>query len=255
MGNGERTAFRDDYPRELQPLVVNLNLLIENERRQREKYRERMADLSHSLKTPLSVLKGFGADVAASDLRADRLNLVEDIGDQINKMNNIVDYQLRRAVSSGQNISFVAIALAPEVENVLAALDKVYADKQVLAELQIDASISLFADEGDLAEILGNILDNAYKHCKERVMTTAERVVLADGRLSIRLIVEDDGLGVPKNKRKDILRRGIRLDSAYSGQGFGLSIVANIVNSYKSQITIDESSMGGARFTIDFPAH
>ena len=80
---------------------------------------------------------------------------------------NIIEYQLRRAVSSGQNISFVAIALAPEVESVLAALDKVYADKQVVAELQIDSSLSLFADEGDLAEVLGNILDNAYKHCQK----------------------------------------------------------------------------------------
>jgi two-component system sensor histidine kinase PhoQ len=255
MGNGERSAFQDDYPRELQPLVVNLNLLIDNERRQREKYRERMADLSHSLKTPLSVLKGFGADVAASDLRADRLNLVKDIGEQINKMSNIVDYQLRRAVSSGQNISFVAIALAPEVENVLAALDKVYADKQVLAELQIDSSISIFADEGDLAEVLGNILDNAYKHCKEKVMTTAAHVVLADGHSGIRLVVEDDGLGIPKKKRRDILKRGVRLDSAHAGQGFGLSIVANIVNSYKGVINVDDSPMGGARFTIDFPTH
>ena len=255
MGHGAQSVFRENYPRELQPLVINLNLLIDNERRQREKYRERMADLSHSLKTPLSVLKGFGEDVAANNLREDRLNLVDDIDEQIDKMSNIIEYQLRRAVSSGQNISFVAIPLEAEVEKVLAALDKVYTDKQVKAEMQIDSSISIFADEGDLAEVLGNMFDNAYKHCREKVMTTAGRVVLADSRPGIRIIVEDDGFGVPKEKRRDILKRGVRLDSTHAGQGFGLSIVANIVSSYRGVITIDRSSLGGARFTIDFPTH
>ncbi len=253
MGRGEQVAFRNDYPRELQPLIANLNLLIDNERRQREKYRERMADLSHSLKTPLSVLKGVEAEIVRNDVQASSRSLVGSISEQTDKMSNIIEYQLRRAVSSSQNISFVAINLAPEVESVLAALDKVYADKQVVAELQIESSVSVFADEGDLAEVLGNILDNAYKHCQKKVMTAAESIVLEDGRPGIRITIEDDGLGIPENKRDAILERGVRLDSAGAGQGFGLSIVANIITSYNGAITISESSMGGALFTIDFP--
>lgn len=255
MGRGESESLGGDYPRELQPLVSNVNLLIENERRQREKYRDRMADLSHSLKTPLSVLKGLELDIAesADAMEVDRQSLVARLGQQIEKMNSIVDYQLRRAVSSGQNISLSAIPLLPEIETLLGALDKVYTEKQIISELQVASDIVVFADEGDLAELLGNILDNAYKNCERRVMTRAENLMLENGKPGVRIAIEDDGPGVPKAKRSSVLKRGVRLDTTRAGQGFGLAIVADIVSTYGGTIAITDSVLGGALFTLELP--
>ena len=253
MGQGESRSLGGSYPTELRGLVNNVNLLIDNERRQREKYRDRMADLSHSLKTPLSVLKGLELDITEGDLRADPQALVGRLSRQVEKMRAIIDYQLRQAVSSGQHISFVAIPLAPEVASTLDALDKVYAHKQVAAELDIDESVQIYADEGDLAEVLGNLLDNAYKYCAHKVMTRASVVILANGQECVRITIEDDGAGVPVAKRGDILRRGVRLDSTHAGQGFGLAIVADIVATYQGAVTVGESALGGALFTLELP--
>ncbi len=254
MGRGESQDLGGDYPKELLRLVANVNLLIDNERRQREKYRDRMADLSHSLKTPLSVLKGLESDIVEQEDTIDRHSLVGSLGRQVEKMRSIIDYQLRRAVSSGHSSSVSAISLAPEVEQILDALDKVYSDKQVSAELQIDTDITLLVDEGDLAELLGNTLDNAYKHCRHRVMAQARRVELADGRSAIQIMIEDDGAGIPADKRDSILKRGVRLDSTHAGQGFGLAIVAEIVSSYQGSVVIGESALGGALFTLELPS-
>jgi len=253
MGQGESRSLEGRYPSELRGLVSNVNLLIDNERRQREKYRDRMADLSHSLKTPLSVLKGLEQDITEGDLAADPQALVGRLNQQVDKMRGIIDYQLRQAVSAGKNISFVAIPLAPEVLNTLDALDKVYAHKGVAAELEIDDDIQVFADEGDLAEILGNVLDNAYKYCTRKVMTRATVVTLGSDQVCVRITIEDDGAGVPLAKRGEILRRGVRLDSTHAGQGFGLAIVADIIASYQGIVTVGESASGGALFTLELP--
>ncbi len=253
MSRGDSVSLEGDYPPELRLLVKNVNLLVENERRQREKYRDRMADLSHSLKTPLSVLKGLEIDLDETNKGLDPVALRQSLGRQTEKMRSIIDYQLRRAVSAGQNISLSAIALKPELLQILDALDKVYADKRALAELEVDDQIAVLMDPGDLAEILGNLLDNAYKHCDYKIMTRARINQTEGGASRICLTVEDDGPGIPPEKRKSILKRGVRLDSSVEGQGFGLSIVGDIVNSYSGAITIGESSLGGALFALDLP--
>jgi two-component system sensor histidine kinase PhoQ len=253
MSRGDSISLGGDYPRELKTLVRNVNLLIENERRQRERYRERMADLSHSLKTPLSVLKGLETDLHDPKEPLDVHTLQQSLGRQTEKMRGIIDYQLRRAVSSGQNMSMSAIHLEPELIQILDALDKVYADKQVLAELEIEDQVAVLMDPGDLAEVLGNLLDNAYKHCRHKVMTLATVKSQSNGPSRIFLTVEDDGSGIPAAKRRSILQRGVRLDTSVEGQGFGLSIVGDIIGTYRGSITIGESPLGGALFTLELP--
>ena len=253
MSRGDSISLGGDYPRELKTLVRNVNLLIENERRQRERYRERMADLSHSLKTPLSVLKGLETDLHDADQALDLPSLQQSLGRQTEKMRGIIDYQLRRAVSSGQNMSMSAIPLKPELIQILDALDKVYADKQVHAELELEDRVAVLMDPGDLAEILGNLLDNAYKHCQNKVMTRAKLEPRSNGPSRIILTVEDDGSGIPAAKRGSILQRGVRLDTSVEGQGFGLSIVGDIIATYHGSITISESPLGGALFALELP--
>lgn len=254
MNNHKITSLTGNYPKELQPLTQNLNLLINNERRLRQRYKDRMADLSHSLKTPLAVLNGIEHDVDDDGEPITREQLLDKIKMQVSRMNSSVEYQLQRAVLSKQPIRFVKIPIASEVNNLIAALDKVYLEKKVTASITVDDKLCFYGDENDLIELLGNLLDNAYKHCRHRVGASA---VLNDNDAAPMLVihVEDDGDGIPANRRAEILQRGVRLDTQLSGQGLGLAIIKDIVTSYNGSLQIEDSVMGGARFTVTLPAH
>ena len=254
MNKGHRESLEGDYSMELYPLTSNLNLLIENERRQRERYRERMADLSHSLKTPLSVLRAIEVDIDESGQPISRQEIIDTVARQVGRMSDIVDYQLQRAVASDQKISFLAIPLASEVELIVRALDKVYAGSEISTTIDIAEDFSVYADENDVAEVLGNLLDNAYKYSNDQVKIVASKLVGADGETSIVICVEDDGVGIPLSQQADILQRGIRLDSSQEGQGFGLAIAAEIISTYSRKISVADSVLGGAKFTFEFPA-
>ncbi|MFK8050951.1 MAG: ATP-binding protein [Halioglobus sp.] len=253
MNKGELQSFRGSYPKELKPLTENLNLLVANERRQRKRYRDRMADLSHSLKTPLSVLRGIESDIDESGQPISRAELVQTLSRQVGRMSNIVDYQLQRAVSGGEFTSFVATNVADQVESIVSALNKVYFEKGISVEVGVDPQLSFYGDENDLTELLGNLADNAYKHCQKKVCITAVKDMDETGGMQLLIIVEDDGPGVPDTQRERILRRGVRLDSNLEGQGFGLAIVVEIVDSYKGSLTIADSASGGAMFVVKLP--
>jgi two-component system sensor histidine kinase PhoQ len=253
MNKGEIDTLNRQYPKELKPLTTNLNLLIDNERHQRERYRNRMADLSHSLKTPLSVLRGIESDIDSQGQPISRQNVIDTLSKHVVRMTEIVDYQLQRAISNGAPTVFTAIDVAEKAKDIILALDKVYANKNITIESHIENGLSFYGDENDLIEIMGNLLDNAYKHGQLSVRLTASKVVSSKGYPQLVLTFEDDGCGVPSAKRQTILQRGVRLDSSGEGQGFGLSIVADIVNSYQGVIAIDSSTLGGAMFNITIP--
>lgn len=248
MNRRELSSLAGNYPKELQPLTNNLNRLIDNERRQRQRYRDRMADLSHSLKTPLSVLRGVESDTDENGQVISREQLLDTLHRQVSRMSDIVDYQLQRAVVNGQQSSFIATPIAEKATSIIAALDKVYADKAISTEINIDNNLAFYGDENDLIEILGNLLDNAYKHGKQQVTISAQ---LSNDFL--QLSIEDDGEGVPESRHKDILKRGVRLDSTSEGQGFGLAIAVEIINSYQGNISIGRSTLNGAKFNVDIP--
>ena len=249
MNAGESNSLSGAYPRELQPLINNVNNLISNERRQRERYRTRMADLSHSLKTPLSVLRGIAGDTDNGGAAISRDQILNTLARQVDRMDLTVNHQLQSAVASEQAVSFIAQPLAQEVATIIAALGKVYHDKPIAVEVGIAPSLSFFGDENDLAEILGNLLDNAYKYAYRRVKVSAAKKI-SDVHTQLWLQVEDDGPGVPSAERSSILRRGVRLDSNAEGQGIGLAMVREIIASYQGSIEIGESTLGGALFKL-----
>jgi len=259
MNRGESDSLSGAYPGELQPLINNVNSLIGNERRQRERYRTRMADLSHSLKTPLSVLRGIAGDTDEHGAAISRDAILDTVARQVDRMDLTVNHQLQSAVTSDQAVSFSAQPLAQEVDIIVGALGKVYRDKRIDVEIDIDQTLSFYGDENDLAEILGNLLDNAFKHAQRRVKVsaglhrgeiTAATNSINEMRSQLWLQIEDDGPGVPLAERASILRRGVRLDSSAEGQGIGLAVVREIVGSYQGAIDIGESTMGGALFSV-----
>jgi two-component system sensor histidine kinase PhoQ len=252
MNMGELQSLTGRYPKELQPLTANLNQLIKNERLQRERYRDRMADLSHSLKTPISVLHGIASDTDHEGKPISRQQILETLQRQVSRMRNIVDHQLQRAVTTGRQTGLVVTAVRDEVDSIVSALDKVYYEKGVRAIVQIETTTGFYGDENDLLELLGNLLDNAYKHCHKQVKISGH-VSEEDADTTLVLNVEDDGPGVPQAMRTTILRRGVRLDSTAEGQGLGLAIVVDIVSSYNGHISVGDSSLGGALFTLTIP--
>ncbi|WP_237134706.1 ATP-binding protein [Pseudohongiella sp. O18] len=250
---GDSETLGEDYPRELNAVTTNLNLLIQSERKQQQRYRTTLGDLAHSLKTPLAVIQGemaglrSGPDHAgatASDtVRADVIQ------EQLDAMNQIVGYQLQRAVR-GDNTSALArqVNLAEATARVARALEKVYADKSVKITQQVDEQTFFLGDERDLMEVLGNLMDNACKYGRGRVLVSSSSVGTDSGAAQLR--VEDDGSGILPEANELVLQRGVRLDTLPQGQGIGLAVVADIVHSYGGQIQIERSSLGGAAVIV-----
>lgn len=239
LEQGRRAALPEHYPQELQPLATNLNQLLSREQQQRERYRNTLGDLAHSLKTPLAVLR---QEVAAEN--PDRTLLDE----QIARMDQLIGYQLQRAVASGPHQLQQKIALRPVIEKLANTFIKVYFDKQPEFDIHIPRDCECRADEADLLEFLGNLLDNACKACRRKIAIGASA-----NEHWLLIVIEDDGPGIPEHKRTDILQRGQRADSYQPGQGIGLAVVIDILDSYSAELDIGDSPLGGARFSIRWP--
>ena len=246
--SGQADGLSRDYPKELQGVTQNLNLLVDNERRQRERYRNTMADLAHSLKTPLAILNGM--DVETSE-REQTQHLVRE---QVDRMNQIIGYQLQRAVSATPNSILKGISLVAPVNKILTALEKVYRDRSVKVVTLIDEKAFFHGDQGDLMEMMGNLLDNAFKYGDDQIQITAKPVINdSEKRPGLEVLIEDNGPGVPDAKKQTLFKRGERADTQQSGQGIGLAVVSDIVSSYGGDIRIEDSPLGGSCFKVLLP--
>ena len=239
---GRQEYLEGRYPTEINGVTRSLNILLSEERQQRERYRTTLADLAHSLKTPLAILK---AEAQKPNQTVEQV--AEALDQQVTRMTDIVSYQLERAVSSSSKLFRNTTPIKPVAEKLLAAVRQVYRGKDIeFLEEVADAEFS--GDERDLMELLGNLLDNACKYGQGQV-----RLIAAVVDNQIQLTVEDNGQGIPASDRNRVLERGLRLDSRESGQGIGLAIVAEIVARYRGDITIEHSTLGGAKVVARFP--
>ncbi|MBI5041360.1 MAG: hypothetical protein HZB57_09245 [Gammaproteobacteria bacterium] len=238
---GERELLSGDYPRELRGLTDNLNALLKTERGRLSRYRDALADLAHSLKTPLAVLRGAGPQPTQG---ADLEQLVRE---QTERMSQIVDYQLQRAATSGRTTLMAPVAIATLLQRIFNSLEKVYADRHLTLTLNADSALQFRGDEADLMELCGNLLDNACKWAAARVTATAHLHDVGDGQ-ELVVCIEDDGPGIAPEKRAAVLGRGVRVDSSVPGQGIGLAVARDIASAYGGRIDIEHSeSLGGAR--------
>ena len=246
---GERSQLAENYPQELHGVTNNLNVLIETERKQQQRYRTTLGDLAHSLKTPLAVIAGIMQTLSRKQKESgEQLGAVEE---QLSRMNQIVSYQLQRAVQSNQSSALARqVLVKPVVEKVLDALAKVYRDKSVSVAKQLDAQALFHGDERDLLEVLGNVLDNAFKYGrgKVRISTDSE----SDEFQGLEIVIEDNGYGISEQKQEFVLQRGARADTLVQGQGIGLAVVTDIVSSYEGAIVVGSSDLGGAKITMRF---
>lgn len=242
-----REHLNPQTTRELTSLVTNLNRLLTSERERYDKYRTTLTDLTHSLKTPLAVLQS-----TLRSLRTDKMTVSQAepvMLEQISRISQQIGYYLHRASMRGGNVlmSRELHSVAPLLDNLTSALNKVYQRKGVTITLDISPETMFMGEQNDFMEVMGNVLDNACKYCLEFVEITARQTDDA-----LHLFVDDDGPGIPHSKRTLIFDRGQRIDTLRPGQGVGLSVAREIVEQYGGQILPAESSHGGARMEVIF---
>ena len=249
--SGESEQLSSQYPLELTGLTERINAFITNEREQRTRYRHTLADLAHSLKTPLAVIRS-----QLESTTSDELERRNSVLDQVRRMNELVAYQLSRAATSGRPTFASAVPIAGHAEDLVQSLEKVYAAKNVLCEFDIEDGAVFYGEQGDLLELMGNLLENAFKWATHGVLLVVKLQPQAGRqRPGLRLSVEDDGPGIAEDKIEKVLQRGVRGDERVQGHGIGLSIVQDIVHAYQGELVVDRSpELGGARFSVRLAA-
>ncbi len=243
---GRKTHLDGDYATELEGLAGNLNAFIHSERAHLERYRNALADLAHSLKTPLSILRG-----CAESFSVNR----ESVKEQIFRMDEIVEYQLQRAAAKGKHKTTGTIDLAVVIKKIGASLNKVYSDKNITFDMTVPEPSLIYYEEGDLYEIAGNLMDNACKWCQQSVKVSVSLNEHKGRRdFSVLLTVEDDGPGIPAEKLAEILKRGVRADENVHGHGIGMAVVHELVVLMGGLLAGKKSeTLGGMKWSVYLP--
>ena len=244
--NRIRTGAADQllgrYPTELTPLTDSLNQLLKAEQNQRERYRKAMADLAHSLKTPLTVMRTLSAGEQAT------------LNEQVDRMDQIVRYQLQRAVTDarsgpvlGQRCDLHAVVI-----RLGAALEKAFRSEDKVLDLPENGTTLFVAmDSNDVLEVLGNLIENGFKYGRSVISVSYEQRTEQPNMLMVH--IDDDGPGLSDLAREQVLTRGKRFDTIQPGHGIGLAMVNDILASYRVELKIANGPLGGARFSLTLP--
>ncbi|MCF6252204.1 MAG: ATP-binding protein [Methylococcaceae bacterium] len=243
---GNKSRLDGQYPAELTGLAGNLNALISSERAHLERYRNTLADLAHSLKTPLAILRGC--------LQPSVVNK-ESVSEQISRMNEIVEYQLQKAAAKGQKQLTGTVDVSIIIKKIISSLKKVYADKQIVFSFEQSSPCLMYCEEGDIYEIAGNLLDNASKWCDKNVyVKLIELEKENNSKFSWVLQIEDDGAGIAEEKLEEILQRGVRADENIQGHGIGMAVVNELTELLGGKLVGSESEMlGGMKWLVYLP--
>jgi len=245
---GERQRFDEDYPYEVSRLTQNLNQLLNFEEQRITRQKEVLGNLAHSLKTPIAVLRG---------LQYNDVNN-ETAQQQLNSMQTIIDYQLQSASAVGRRRFAKPIYIKEITEQIINSLSKLHQDKALTVNVNIADNTLFYGDKGDWMELVGNLLDNAFKWAETQVSIDVNQTTLSSteqsNRTGIAIEVGDDGVGIDDTLKSTILQRGVRLDSQTPGHGLGLHIVKGIVEAYNGIIDIQQNSASsdarGTRFMV-----
>lgn len=241
---GAAPRLSGDTPLEVAPLVDDLNALIEANRDMVERARAQAGNLAHALKTPLALLAEQGRDLE----RDGRPDAGRTIMEQCARMQRQIDYQMARARAATRSTPGQATNVDAQARLIVAALSRLQAYRDIAFRIEGDASILVACDRDDLSEMLGNLLDNAAKWARGRVLLRIERA----GPL-VRIVVSDDGPGIPEDARERIFAIGERLDERKPGSGLGLAITRDLATLYGGKAFVGPSD-SGASLILDLPA-
>jgi signal transduction histidine kinase len=242
---GEAERIAGEYPRDIAPLAGELNLLLDTNREILERARTQVGNLAHALKTPLSIIMNE-AENAPEDVAA-------RVREQATTMRDQVNYYLDRARAAALAGTLGTLTEAePVIAGLARTFAKIYCDKNLAVELAIPPDLRFRGERQDLEEMAGNLIDNASKWAARKVEVSVE-IVREDDRPRFRLLIDDDGPGLPEAAREEVLKRGRRLDETKPGSGLGLSIVSDLAALYRGSLRLDASPMGGLRAILELP--
>lgn len=241
VASGELQQINANGPAEVMPLVNEFNRILKSASQKTKRSRLSIGNLAHALKTRLAHLQLLfdnESRIGLSQLRQSMKACAEDI-------HHDVERELKRARLMGDVYTSQQTDLEVEVPKLVETLQKIYSEKQVAFAWQHDAQTRLMMDREDMLELLGNLLDNAFKWCRGQVQLNIT------GQHSITIVVEDDGPGSSAPALETLLQRGMRMDESKPGSGLGLAIVQDIVQHYHGTIALDHSSrLGGLRVQL-----
>jgi signal transduction histidine kinase len=234
LAAGEATRIESPGPAEIAPLIAQLNRLLETMGKRSRRSREALGNLAHALKTRLALLNQLAPQPQMREALED--------------MHRIVERELKRARLAGEAPPGQRVDLRDELTLLSQTLGVLYADKAPAIDWSVAPGARFAGDREDLLELLGNLLDNACKWCRGKVVF---RAGAADGGLAFT--VEDDGPGCEPAQLEALTRRGFRADESTPGSGLGLAIVRDIVEGYGGHLSFGRAALGGLRVEIELP--
>jgi signal transduction histidine kinase len=242
---GRKQRIDGSYPSEVQPLVDDLNALLDHREKAVTRAQAKAGDLAHGLKTPLAVLLQEAERVKATGEH----ELAATIAQQVERMRRQVNYHLAhaRATASGATPG-TACSVAESAEGLVRTLLRLHAERGITIQSDIPSDHAVRAQREDVDEMIGNLLDNACKWATARVTVTCKAE-----NSNLVITVDDDGPGLEPAKRDIVLKRGVRADEAAPGSGLGLAIVRDLAELYGGTITLESSPLGGFRAQLRLP--
>jgi signal transduction histidine kinase len=243
---GRSQRIEGDHPSEVQPLVNELNGLLEDRERAVARALATAGDLAHGLKTPLAVLAQEAEQAGA----AGHHELATTLGQLVERMQRQVDYHLARAraTASARATLGLRCPVLPSVEGLVRTMRRLHAERELMIDTDVSPAHEIRGRREDLDEMLGNLLDNACKWARSRVAISSS---LEDAQLLIS--VDDDGPGLDPSMRAQVLQRGVRADQQVRGSGLGLAIVSELAELYGGSVTLETSPLGGTRARLQLP--
>ena len=240
---GKAARIERTYPVEISPLAEHVNRLLDHNQEVVERQRTHVGNLAHALKTPLSVM------LAEADGKSGELpDLVRR---QTEIMKAQVDHHLRRARAAARaQLMGERTPIGEVIDEMAVMLERVFQSKDVEIDWRAPETLGFRGERQDLQEILGNLMENACKWSARRVRVSAG----ATGLGQMIVVIEDDGPGLPADRREEVMKRGARLDEETAGSGLGLSIVDELVRAYGGRLTLASSDMGGLKALLELPA-
>lgn len=235
---GQANRLDGEFPKEVGALVGELNTLLEDREKQVHRARHRAGNLAHGLKTPLTVLDSIALELD----QAGKTAPANEIRQATRDMHQFVERELMRARVAANQASANTL-LAPVAERVATAINKISDGRIKPVEIDVGEHVTVPMEEGDLHELLGNLMENAAKFSKSRIV-----VNYSVGAVS----VSDDGPGVPEAELDKIAKRGVKLDQHQRGSGLGLAIVQDLADAYGGTLNFTRSEMGGLKAEFRF---
>ena len=248
LREGRTQRLEGDYPDEVQPLVDDLNRLLDRQAEALQRARALAGNLAHALKTPLTVLSQ-GARSAQS-VPAAQAELPGLVAEQVQMAQRHIDWHLARSrAAAAQGVVGLRTPLRDVAEGLVRVMHKVHAERQLELVVQVADGLAFAGEQQDLQEMLGNLLDNACKAARTQV-----RLGAAQSGKRLRITVEDDGPGIPEARMQEALRRGGRLDESTPGSGLGLAIVEELATLYGGSLELSARPGGGLLAVLVLPA-